>query len=161
MLPLTDKETVEYLLRCYMAVDGLWFLKLEEKYGFDAALEIDKDVWRVMPKIQARVLKSLGKAGNGLEGLFDCFTTKLAVEGTRFQTEKTGNPRGFRIIIERCPWFDSLEKSGRGHITEKIGANICAALFPAWAAQFGDGIKFQFEGQICKGSGRCVLRFSQ
>ena len=57
-MKLTDKETAEYLYRCYTAVDGLWFVKVEEKYGFDSALDIDKEVWKIMPKIQSRFLKN-------------------------------------------------------------------------------------------------------
>ena len=47
-----------YLLRSCAAVNGLWFMKVEEKYGFDAALDLDAAVWAVMPKIQARQLKT-------------------------------------------------------------------------------------------------------
>jgi len=54
MLKLTDKQIVEYFKRSYTAVDGLWFMKVEEIYGFDTALDIDEEVWKVMPKIQAR-----------------------------------------------------------------------------------------------------------
>jgi len=51
-MKLTDKEIAEYLHRCYTAVDGLMFVKVEEKYGFDVAPNIDEEVWKVMPKIQ-------------------------------------------------------------------------------------------------------------
>ena len=34
-----DKQTVEYLRRSYSAVDGLWFMKVEEKRGFEEALD--------------------------------------------------------------------------------------------------------------------------
>ncbi len=57
-MKLTDKEISEYLHRCYTAADGLWFVKVEEKYGFDSALDIDKEVWKVIPKIQSRFLKN-------------------------------------------------------------------------------------------------------
>ena len=125
MIKLSDKQIAEYLLRCFTAVDGLWFVKLEEKHGFDTALEIDDEVWKVMPKIQARMLKSMGKLGNGIDALFDCFTVKLTVEGFKFKTERMENHRGFRIIIEQCPWFDLLVKSKRENLAEKVGTTIC------------------------------------
>lgn len=56
-MKLTDKEIAEYLHRCYTAVDGLLFVKVEEKCGFDIALDIDKEVWKVMPKIQSSFFK--------------------------------------------------------------------------------------------------------
>ena len=39
------------------AVDGLYFLGIEEKFGTEAATEIDRKVWEVMGKIEARRLK--------------------------------------------------------------------------------------------------------
>ena len=44
-------------LRNYWAVDGLYFLGIEEKYGSDGATEIDKKVWNIMGKIEARMIK--------------------------------------------------------------------------------------------------------
>ena len=81
MLKLTEKQISEYFKRSYTAVDGLWFMKAEERYGFDTALDIDDDVWKVMPKIQARKLKSMGNITDGLDGLRECLTTKLTLDG--------------------------------------------------------------------------------
>lgn len=39
------------------AVDGLYFLGIEEKFGTEAATEIDSKVWEIMGKIEARRLK--------------------------------------------------------------------------------------------------------
>ena len=160
MIKMNDKQIAEYLYRCFTAVDGLWFVKLEEKYGFEEALEIDNEVWKVMPKIQARMLKSIGNLGNGVEALFDCFTTRLMLEGYTFKTEKMENHRGFRIIIEQCPWFDLLVKSGRENLSEKLGTIICNTDCSVWASEFGDNIKFELQRQICKGSKHCILQFS-
>ena len=44
-------------LRNLWAVDGLYFLGIEEHFGTDAATEIDRDVWKIMGKIEARRLK--------------------------------------------------------------------------------------------------------
>jgi hypothetical protein len=40
-------------------VDGLYFLGIEEKFGTEAAAEIDADCWKVMGKLEARELKAL------------------------------------------------------------------------------------------------------
>ena len=57
MINLTDVQIAEYYHRSFSVVDGLWFMKIEERYGFEAALDIDSEVWKVVPKIQARKLK--------------------------------------------------------------------------------------------------------
>lgn len=44
-------------LRDMWAVDGLYYLGIEEKWGTEAATEIDRKVWEIMGKIEARKLK--------------------------------------------------------------------------------------------------------
>jgi hypothetical protein len=46
-------------LRNMWAVDGLYYLGIEEEYGTEAATEIDRKVWEIMGKIEARRLKDL------------------------------------------------------------------------------------------------------
>ncbi|MFC1982115.1 DUF6125 family protein [Chloroflexota bacterium] len=160
MIDLSDKQISEFYYRSYTAADGLWFMKVEEKYGFDTALEIDNEVWKVLPKIQARMLKSIGKMGNGIEALRDCFTTKLTLDGFTFKTENIEGGIGFRVIINRCPWHDTMVKSGREHLSEKVGARICNTECSAWASEFHDNISAEIQSQICNGSKTCQLHFS-
>lgn len=48
-------------IRDIFAVDGLYFLGIEEKFGTEAAIEIDERVWRDMAKIEARrLVKTMG-----------------------------------------------------------------------------------------------------
>ena len=46
-------------LRDMWAVDGFYYLFIEEKYGTEVATEIDRKVWEVMGKIEARKIKQL------------------------------------------------------------------------------------------------------
>lgn len=46
-------------LRNLWAVDGLYFLGIEEAFGTEAATEIDRKVWEVMGKIEAHRLRKL------------------------------------------------------------------------------------------------------
>jgi hypothetical protein len=46
-------------LRNLWAVDGLYYLGIEEKFGTEAATEIDRKVWEVMGKIESRRVKEL------------------------------------------------------------------------------------------------------
>ncbi len=46
-------------LRDMWAVDGLYFLGIEEQFGTEAATEIDGNVWAVMGKIEAKRIKKL------------------------------------------------------------------------------------------------------
>jgi predicted ArsR family transcriptional regulator len=158
MLELTPEQIAEYFHRSYSAVDGLWFMKIEEKYGFDVALDIDNEVWKVFPKIQARLLKSMGKLGDGIEALFEALTTKLKLEGFVFKTEEVDN--GFKIIIDNCPWHNLMVKSKREALSGKVGTLICNTEYRAWASEFEDNIKFELKHQICTGSKSCILKFA-
>jgi len=60
-------------LRNMWSIDGLYFLGIEEKYGTKVATEIDKDVWKIMGKIEARRLKFLFDIkDNNLSSLVKC-----------------------------------------------------------------------------------------
>jgi len=154
---LTDKQAAQYFRRCYTAVDGLWFTKVEEKQGFDTALDVDDEVWKVLPKIQARMLKTMLNANQGMDALRECLTTKLNLEEFEFETQKSSD--GFSILIKRCPWHDQMVKSGREHLSGTVGRRICRTEFSVWAREFGD-IRFDLQEQICEGCGQCALRFS-
>ena len=159
MLKLTEKQISEYFKRSYTAVDGLWFMKAEERYGFDTALDIDDEVWKVMPKIQARKLKSMGNLTDGLDGLRECFTTKLTLDGFAFETEQSDDGRSLKITLSACPWHNTMIKSGREHLSGKVGTRICTTEYQVWAAEFGADIKFELGDQICEGFKCCTLLF--
>jgi len=158
MIHLTSGQIAEYFHRSYTAVDGLWFMKVEEKCGFDAALDIDNEVWKVFPKMQARLLKSLGKTGEGIDALFECLTTKLTLEGFKFKAEKKDS-HSFKIAINVCPWHNLMVKSGREKLSGKVGTLICNTEYSAWASEFGQNIRFELGEQICQGSQSCILHF--
>jgi len=48
-------------LRNMWAVDGLYYLHIEEEFGTEVATKIDRNVWEIMGKIEARKLKKLLK----------------------------------------------------------------------------------------------------
>ena len=161
MIKLTDEQIAEYFHRCYKTVDGLWFMKVEEKYGFEVALDVDVEVWKVMPKIQARKFKSFCNLDKGIDALLECFTTKLHLEGFKFKVEKLNDENIFKIIINECPWHNAMIKSGRENLSRKIGSRICSTEYAVWAKEFGEDIHFDLESHICYGSQYCILKFSR
>jgi len=65
MLEKTPKGTLLNLfamhIRNIWRVDGLYFLGIEEKFGTEAATQIDTNCWKILGKLEARELKSLLK----------------------------------------------------------------------------------------------------
>lgn len=160
MIEMTPDQMLAYLRRSYTAVDGLWFVKAEERYGFDTALEVDEEVWRVFPKIQVRMLKALGKADRGCLDLWHCLSTKLALESFQYRAEDVRD--GFlRISISECPWHGLMVKSGKENLSGKVGTRICRTEYTVWATEFGCRLHFDEWPRICTGGKSCLLQFSE
>ncbi|MDQ1262042.1 MAG: hypothetical protein QG575_1223 [Euryarchaeota archaeon] len=168
MTHLTEEQKTEYFRRSYTAVDGLWFMKVEEMLGFDEALRVDEAVWKVLPKIQARALKGMMHLPEGLVGLEQALCVRLDLEGFEYEIELRAE--GLVVIVKRCPWHDLMIKSGRGELSERVSDLICRVENSVWASEFseekgkiGKGedrkIGFEREERICRGEGRCVLSF--
>ncbi|MEA3457371.1 MAG: DUF6125 family protein [Candidatus Thermoplasmatota archaeon] len=59
-------------LRDMWAVDGLYYLGIEKEFGTEPATEIDRKVWEVMGKIEARKLKKLFEiSGNDITSMIN------------------------------------------------------------------------------------------
>jgi hypothetical protein len=159
MTELNCQQIIEYFHRCYQTVDGLWFMKVEEKLGFDSALDVDNEVWKIMPKIQARMIKSMLRLNNGADALFKALTTRLELEGFKFEAEK--NKNGFRIKINFCPWHNLMVKSGREKLSGIVGTTICSTEYTVWVSEFNESMQFKHTAQKCRQSKYCVLDFEK
>lgn len=63
----------------WLAHDGLWFQSIEEKYGMEAAIDMDREAWRRFTVIEARRLMdflNLG-ANSGITGLKKALSFRL------------------------------------------------------------------------------------
>lgn len=159
MKNLNDEEKIQYLKRSYSAVDGLWFMKVEDSFDFDKALEIDNQVWNVVPKIQARFLKNALGNDKGLKALEQCFTEKLRLDDIEFTVKR--DDKSLLITISRCHWHELLVKSNREHLSPRIGKTICYTEYSGWAEEFGESIFFKMLNRICGGGKECVLKFTE
>lgn len=149
---------VRYLRRSYHAVDGLWFLKVEEVTDFERALEVDRGVWEVLAKIQAREARRLlGAEGNSPEELQRCLSLKFGADGHEFEVDR--DAEGLRVRIRGCPWRELLAKSKREHLAGRIAEAICMTEGRVWCKEFGDVYEFGIPEMGCAGSGQCEMSF--
>lgn len=138
-----DEALIEYLRRSYTVVDGLWFMIVEQAHNFDHALDLDEQVWQIMPKLQARKAREvLDISGNSLEDLIACFTLKLQADGHQFHIERSDSE--VRFIITRCKWRELLRKSGREHLEQRISNVIWPAELHGWCSEFDDQFNFEY-----------------
>lgn len=168
---LTEEQKAEYFRRSYTAVDGLWFMKIEERLGIDLALEIDEAVWSILPKIQARTLKGMMNLDNGIEDLMRALSIRFVLEGYEFHMERKGD--GLEVVVSKCPWHQIMVKSGRGGLSERVSNVICQVENQTWSREFSiargkdgeaddcEGIGFERESRLCRGEEKCRLWFGR
>ncbi len=155
-----DHLLVDYLRRAYHAVDGLWFMKVEEALGFERALEIDRQVWAILAKIQARKARELtGSAGNSAPELLRCFRLKLTADGHEFEARLAED--GVTFLIRGCPWLELLRKSNRQEVAARIAQSICPTEGGVWCAEFGGEYEFAMPRMACAGQETCEMRFTR
>jgi hypothetical protein len=79
---LPKKEILELLKdasKNWLAHDGLWFRAVEDKYGIEVAMELDRNAWGKFTVIEAkRIMKRLGiKPGGGIPALAQALKYRL------------------------------------------------------------------------------------
>ncbi|MCX8043732.1 MAG: DUF6125 family protein [Desulfobacterota bacterium] len=153
------KLVAEYFKKCFLSVDGLWFVKVEEAFSFDTALELDVAVWKVLPKIEARTIKQLLSLGNGVENLRAAIEFKLAAEDYDYTIQPLASG-GFKIHIGNCPWVNHITKAGRAHLLDRIAEAICPVEYETFAREFGHDIAMHHERKCCSPHCLCVYVFS-
>jgi len=157
-LRFDDATLVEMLRRSYLACDGLWFVKAEERYGLAAAFDLDDAVWEVMPKLQARKARELlGVEGDSLADLARCYALKFTAEG--YEITITERDAGMEIAVTSCPWRAALQRAERAHLGPDIARRICTTEGLGWAREFGDDISFELAASMCAGAKACRFLF--
>ena len=79
---LTKEDLRELLAdasKNWLAHDGLWFRTVEEKFGIEAAMELDRKAWEKFTVIEAeRIMKRLGiEPGGGIPALVQALRFRL------------------------------------------------------------------------------------
>lgn len=182
---LNSRQVKEYLQNSYSKVDGLWFLKTEEQFGFEKALELDLEVWKIMPKIQARHLKSvpeIKEIADSFDMFLECLKIKMKLDNfitrivqssqdTSSKIKGSKKPAGnspdlvenkvITVTVNNCPWYNLMIKSGRENVSEKIGSMICGNEYSVFASEFDKNIKFELGSRICSKSACCKFVFTR
>jgi len=99
-MPKDQRRALFFLpIRNLWRVDGLYLLGIEEKFGTDAATEIDANCWRLMGKLEARALeKTLGIKGNDIASLIHALkNTSWALDQRDKETEVSETRGIYRV----------------------------------------------------------------
>jgi hypothetical protein len=81
MTPLQDdcNKELRDAAKNWIAMDGLWFQAVEQKYGMEAAVLLDQNVWKEYAVMEARRIKERLKLPEqgGLDALAIAFANRL------------------------------------------------------------------------------------
>ena len=93
-------------------VDGLYFLGIEEKFGTDAATQIDANCWKLMGKLEARDLKNIfGFKEIDVASLLDLLkNTSWALDQANKEVEVAKNRGIFRVT--KCRTQETRVRKG-------------------------------------------------
>lgn len=118
IMKIDDNQLEQLRLKAITAMDGVWFMAVEEKFGLEAAVEIDIQAWKNYGlAIFKRAARLLGRdidqeSPQDLRFIGFLFDTMCRVDGTEcdisFKDDET-----FSFKILRCSWWENMERSGR------------------------------------------------
>jgi len=125
-------------IRNLWRVDGLYFLGIEERFGTEAATQIDTDCWKLLGKLEARELKSLLNIGKN-----DIPTLMYALRNTSwslYQEEKhvEASPSKGVYRVTKCRVQESRISKAQGIFPCK---NVRFSYIKAFVEEFNPKIK--------------------
>ena len=57
-LDVLDLDVIKMFSKNWLTLDGLWFTWVEDKYGLDAALDLDMKMWEKQALIESQRIKN-------------------------------------------------------------------------------------------------------
>lgn len=144
---------LKLLQGAYIAIDGLWFMGVENKYNFDEALEIDIDVWKNWMKIlPKRIKKLLNMEGNDIPTIVKILEIAYQMEGTDYEVTECNDERAV-IRILKCHWYENLKKAGREKLLPCV--ELDKDLYPPMIEKINPNVSFKQVSGIPEGDESC------
>ena len=135
---LSREDLMEVASRTYYTIDGLWFLAVEDAFGFETAFTMNQTVWQQAgPIMGKRLLKYIDTEGKQpLRVLMELlFADPLMQVHKPVVTELTASKAVFRCL--ECPIQSARLREGRGVYN---GIPGCSILYNAYAGTVDEHI---------------------
>ena len=86
----------------WLAHDGLWFQAIENTHGMEAAMDADREAWRMFTVIEAkRIMARLGiKPGGGIPALLKCLKFRQYARLNLQQVEDVTDTRAVFTMVD-------------------------------------------------------------
>ncbi|MFX0197466.1 MAG: DUF6125 family protein [Candidatus Hodarchaeota archaeon] len=156
-----DKDgIINYLRRSYTWVDGFWFIEVERYLdSFDNALKIDIQVWIKITQQQAKLAqKLLYLSKSDVYAIIETLKVKWLVDGHSYELGRVDKNLG-SVVIRKCPWFETMKRSGREHLAGHVCRAVCPPLYQTWAETINPKVKVEMSKFLGKGAEGCEINF--
>jgi hypothetical protein len=107
-------RAVEMFAKSWLAHDGCWFLAAEERFGMEAAIELDGRAWKRFAATEARRIMTtfnIPEAG-GLEALEKALGLRLYAVINSQTTEWSRDRKQLRFFMEVCRVQETRRRKG-------------------------------------------------
>lgn len=93
-------KLIEIYSKNWLAMDGVWFQSIENKFGINEAMEHDKNAWRAFTVIEAKRIKEYLNLSDraGIEGLKKALTFRLYANINKDEIIINGNELIYRTL---------------------------------------------------------------
>lgn len=164
--PLTHEQRIALLRGAYNAIDGLWFMAVEGRFGNSAAREMDEQVWRAWGRVVAkRLARDVGLPPGDVDGLEAALRLWFELEGYDFELRRIPR-RGQRgdakatdaleFTVRRCPWWEAMYRTGRQQAVD------CAVVELGFMEGLGERLSTRWRVRVDRalphGDGGCRMR---
>jgi hypothetical protein len=117
LLMQLDKETLVDLLedaaKNWLAHDHLWFQAVEDQFGLDPALDVDRQVWKLFTQVEAKQIMRRLKIGpgGGIEALEKALRFRLYARINEQEIYQVDD-RTLRFEMKECRVQSARERKG-------------------------------------------------
>jgi len=134
-------KLVKVYSRLFLALDGFYFLSVEDRFGYQAALDIDIKAWEGYFPYEAKLLRrTLGIQEEGIPGIIETLKYSAFVPCMEQRIEEVSEKRGV-FALYKCPSLEAMEKAGRNEFTcEPVGTIV----FQRYAESMDPRVKVRF-----------------
>jgi hypothetical protein len=138
--PDTLAELLTLYCKLYMALDGFWYLTLQERINNEEALACDISTWERVSKYEmAKITKQLNIQGNDVTALMKAIQITPWLRQTQFEIEVKNHNKAM-LTVTHCPTLDALEREGKGRENEICNV-VDRKLFKDYASFFNASIE--------------------
>ncbi len=157
-LGLTQEEFYHLLEKAFTALDGLWFLGVEEEFDFDSALKVDIAVWQRFGQTLIRRMKKMWNKDTLTRQDILRFLDILYVFGHLKVDKVIAEGNTYTYTVNQCPWWDNLKRSGRDKLIPCH--TVDEEMFKAWLKSLDPEAQVEFQASLPQGQEKCAWRIT-